>query len=1050
MKKLILSLSLAIAPLLAFGQANPIQRNAVTTNLIPFVAGSNMVFTTIGSNIIQLNSSADAAVGLRSIVGYYGAKGGIADDTAVFQAAINDVALHGGAILVDPVTNYTVGNLFLSNNVTLKGFSTHMRFLSSASGYMLDGAQYFITNVVLDGLTLDGQEVGFTGGGPNGTSHAAWTYSTPDFTQILRAASGGARSGIHMASTSTNSLILNCVAEGFNDAGYRIYGNNTFPQPQFNTLVFVNNSAVNCWQGVDTVNSSEYITILNFKSNLTGYGMAIESGNVEIIGGMDVQDGVAVAILAGTNPGHGQVFGRTMNHNYIAALMSGVPNGEVFESCLVHGGGEILITNSAGFRWSGGAWPGAGSQRAAYLNADILASGSSCTNNFLYDFGVETQIVPTNVLSAKLPFVGQTFPVDGLFVPIILQTNFWANFFSQGALFGAGLTNLGLSVFQGNVAPEQVGPSAFVFTDPSSTNLTGLPYDSSTDTDDGKFVGVQGNIPVLTKNGGSLVSLSPPALTGAGTIPVAAINGIGPVSLNGIGSTGGITNGGGTNMVSELDVNSTNGVWNISLIAGPNLPMLRATNATGSKSATLDTNMNLTMSGGVNVAGVTNSAGFKLTSGTPGAGKVLQSDAAGNGTWQTAGAGAGTVTSVTFTGDGTVLSSTPSSAVTTSGTVTAALANAGPSNFLAGPLTAAATAPTYRTIAATDLPAIPGTLISNGTINSNKLDAATLALFGASGGSGGAGTIYSQTTRATVANTVTETSLLGAGTGSRVLPANSMTVGQVYTFKVRGFYSTILLPNFDFKIKANSTTLFDTGLVPSFTAASSVSFELQGNITVITTGSSGTVSVDFLEISEAGGQPLVYGNTSTTVVTVDTTIAQTLDCTFSWDTAAPQNTITSSEAFIQTGSGGASGGGTKASLMIYGSGSTAIAVTATGTVRYYPLFPGVPSGSATPASVSPLIRMPASGYITNWYMGDDTGIGAGTNFVVYMAKNGTPSTTMLINMNGGGTTTPFSGSNLVNSVTFSAGDYIHVGYSNNAPGAPANQNLYGSYQVVFQ
>src|ERR1700733_5322229 len=36
---------------------------------------------------------------------------------------------------------------------------------------------------------------------------------------------------------------------------------------------------------------------------------------------------------------------------------------------------------------------------------------------------------------------------------------------------------------------------------------------------------------------------------------------------------------------------------------------------------------------------------------------------------------AGTVTSVTFTGDGTILSSTPSSAVTTSGTLTATLAN---------------------------------------------------------------------------------------------------------------------------------------------------------------------------------------------------------------------------------------------------------------------------------------------------------------------------------------------------------------------------------------
>jgi hypothetical protein len=51
------------------------------------------------------------------------------------------------------------------------------------------------------------------------------------------------------------------------------------------------------------------------------------------------------------------------------------------------------------------------------------------------------------------------------------------------------------------------------------------------------------------------------------------------------------------------------------------------------------------------------------------------------------GGGSGTVTSVTFTGDGTVLSATPSSAVTTSGTLTAALANQ-TANTVLGALTA--------------------------------------------------------------------------------------------------------------------------------------------------------------------------------------------------------------------------------------------------------------------------------------------------------------------------------------------------------------------------
>jgi hypothetical protein len=70
-----------------------------------------------------------------------------------------------------------------------------------------------------------------------------------------------------------------------------------------------------------------------------------------------------------------------------------------------------------------------------------------------------------------------------------------------------------------------------------------------------------------------------------------------------------------------------------------------------------------------------------------------------NGSWAQVGAagGSGTVTSVTFTGDGTVLSSTPSSAVTTSGTLTAALANAAQNSVLAGPVTGGAGPPTYQT-----------------------------------------------------------------------------------------------------------------------------------------------------------------------------------------------------------------------------------------------------------------------------------------------------------------------------------------------------------------
>ncbi len=105
-------------------------------------------------------------------------------------------------------------------------------------------------------------------------------------------------------------------------------------------------------------------------------------------------------------------------------------------------------------------------------------------------------------------------------------------------------------------------------------------------------------------------------------------------------------------------------------------------------------------------------------------------------TWQTA--GVGTVTSVTFTGDGTVLSSTPSSAVTTSGTLTATIKNQNAGTFLAGPTSGSAAAPTFR--------ALQAPTIQKFTSGSGTYTTATGALYivvevqAGGGGGGGGGT----------------------------------------------------------------------------------------------------------------------------------------------------------------------------------------------------------------------------------------------------------------------------------------------------------------------
>ena len=75
-----------------------------------------------------------------------------------------------------------------------------------------------------------------------------------------------------------------------------------------------------------------------------------------------------------------------------------------------------------------------------------------------------------------------------------------------------------------------------------------------------------------------------------------------------------------------------------------------------------------------------------------------------------------TVTSVTFTGDGVVLSSTPSTAVTTSGTVTASLNTQTAHFVLAGPTSAGPTAPTFRALVAADVPNLAASQITSGQL----------------------------------------------------------------------------------------------------------------------------------------------------------------------------------------------------------------------------------------------------------------------------------------------------------------------------------------------
>ena len=223
---------------------------------------------------------------------------------------------------------------------------------------------------------------------------------------------------------------------------------------------------------------------------------------------------------------------------------------------------------------------------------------------------------------------------------------------------------------------------------------------------------------------------------------------------------------------------------------------------------------------------VTSGTGAVIGSGTSIAQHVA--DASHNGylsstDWSTFnGKGAGSVTSVTFTGDGTVLSSTPSSAVTTTGTVTAALATQAKNLVLAGPASGSNAAPTFRALVNADMP----TIRSQVTLNGDN-------------GNGSTNTAIRRYTTTTT------------NTGSDMTYADSATNGMSVTIVTAGLYAISVQMGSNTSrtvtgISVNSNQL--TTDIASITAANALAFSSQnfsaGNTEILTASWTGLLNAN--------------------------------------------------------------------------------------------------------------------------------------------------------------------------------------------------------------
>ena len=153
--------------------------------------------------------------------------------------------------------------------------------------------------------------------------------------------------------------------------------------------------------------------------------------------------------------------------------------------------------------------------------------------------------------------------------------------------------------------------------------------------------------------------------------------------------------------------------------------------------------------------------------------------------------------------------------------------------------------------------------------------------------------LFIQTADLTVANSVTEVTILGAGLGTLIIPANSLKVGSVIICKVEGIVSDTMNPTLRVRIKAAGVTIVDSGAV-SLGGTSDDHFAIDVQMIVRTIGTTGTMMTTGGVITSRNDHfGLVRAGASPDVSVINTTLGLAMDATVEWGTAATGNTITS-------------------------------------------------------------------------------------------------------------------------------------------------------------
>lgn len=159
---------------------------------------------------------------------------------------------------------------------------------------------------------------------------------------------------------------------------------------------------------------------------------------------------------------------------------------------------------------------------------------------------------------------------------------------------------------------------------------------------------------------------------------------------------------------------------------------------------------------------------------------------------------------------------------------------------------------------------------------------------------------FVKTVNSGVANTTTETSIVGSGQGSATIPVSEITNGTRVIVTARGTMSfTAGSPTFNLAIKDTGTTVLSTGAIASAVSVSGAQWEFEGSFTVQSLGVGAAIVGQGIFSLQAAAARIFWKAPLNGSYAPTLPNALAIDVTLTWGAADPGNTLTCTELMIE-------------------------------------------------------------------------------------------------------------------------------------------------------